>query len=145
MEINKFTTNFQGRRINILGVQNQKLGIAEISVTYKEEEKPRQSYLQSRENRLQKLHSVQSDMKSRIAQAVREALHVDSKSHFFGKDKSSYYLEEQHRSIHLAKHPKGVVLHKMQSRNRIKKDTSEDRLLESSRSQVLKILELNFV
>ena len=139
MEHNKFTTNFQGRKINILGVQSQKLGVAEISVTYKAEEKPKKSYLQYRESRLHKLHSVQSDLKSRLAEAVREAMQTDSKSNFFGKDKSlRTQIEEQPRSIYLAKHPKGVILHKMdrQSRNQIYKGKSEERLLESSRSQV---------
>ena len=66
MDHQKFTTNFQGTKISILGVRNQKLEVAEISVSYKGEEKPKKTYLQTRESRLQKLLGVQSSLKNRI-------------------------------------------------------------------------------
>jgi hypothetical protein len=86
LDVNRFTTNFEGRQINILGVQNPKINTAEISVSYSSTDK--NSNMKTRESRLQKLQSVHSDYKSKVAQVVREAMGGDSKSNFFGKDKS---------------------------------------------------------
>lgn len=135
LEVNRFTTNFEGRQINILGVQNPKVNSAEISVSYSSNEK--NSYLKTRESRLNKLQSVQSNYKSKIAQAIKEVMGGDSKSHFFGKDKSkNIQMVEQPRSIYLGKHPKGVVMRKVDKslRNHLQKNVrSNDNLLESSK------------
>ena len=135
LEVNRFTTNFEGRQINILGVQNPKVNTTEISVSYSSNEK--KSYLKTRESRLHKLQSVQSDYKSKIAQAIKDVMSGDSKSHFFGKDKSkNNQIEEQPRSIYLGKHPKGVVMRKGDKmlRNHPQKNLmSNDNLLESSK------------
>ena len=110
LEVSKFTTNFEGRQINILGVSNPKINAAEISVSYSNE---KNNLLKTRESRLQKLQSVHSDYKTKVAQVVREAMGGDSKSNFFGKDKSkNLQMVEQPRSIYLGKHPKGVVMRK---------------------------------
>ena len=93
LEVNKFTTNFEGRQINILGVQNPKINTAEISVSYSSNDK--NSYLKTRESRLHKLQSVHSDYKSKIAQAIKDVMGGDSKSHFFGKDKSKNIQMEE--------------------------------------------------
>ena len=61
----------------------------------------------------------------------------DSKSNFFGKDKSKILqIVEQPRSIYLGKHPKGVIMKKGDNslRNQLKKNVmSNDNLLESSK------------